>query len=89
MYAVTDKSSVTLSMGALTVSDPPFSLANSWSLTYPAQGSFTVDRFGRRRILLMATSGIIVCLIIVTALLSDTTSGNKHKSNAGIAFIYL
>ncbi|KAJ2919200.1 hypothetical protein MD484_g1231, partial [Candolleomyces efflorescens] len=50
-------------------------------------GSFVIDRFGRRRILLTATSAVTVILAIVCGLLSE--QGNSMRANAGITFIYL
>eukprot|EP00753_Platysulcus_tardus_P013280 PLAT3653.1.p1 GENE.PLAT3653.1~~PLAT3653.1.p1 ORF type:complete len:549 (-),score=-167.96 PLAT3653.1:152-1735(-) len=50
-------------------------------------GSACIDRFGRRALLLSATSLLVVILAIVSALLSQ--SGNVERSNAGISFIYL
>ncbi|KDQ62665.1 hypothetical protein JAAARDRAFT_203742 [Jaapia argillacea MUCL 33604] len=51
-------------------------------------GSAVVDRVGRRRILLISTSGLVVILAIVSGLLS-TNDGNAARANAGISFIYL
>ncbi|KAK7469204.1 hypothetical protein VKT23_003694 [Stygiomarasmius scandens] len=50
-------------------------------------GSFTVDRFGRRKNLLYATLAITCILAIATGLLSQ--EGNAARSNAGITFIFL
>ncbi|KAF8194163.1 general substrate transporter [Pholiota molesta] len=50
-------------------------------------GSATVDRFGRRRVLLYATMVMAVILAIVTGLLSKF--GSAARANAGITFIYL
>ncbi|PPR01740.1 hypothetical protein CVT24_001560 [Panaeolus cyanescens] len=50
-------------------------------------GSAIVDRFGRRRILLVSTTTIAAILAIVTGLLSSF--GNAARANAGITFIYL
>ncbi|KAF9013519.1 general substrate transporter [Cyathus striatus] len=50
-------------------------------------GSAIIDRFGRRRILLLSTSSLVVILAIVTGLLSSF--GNAARANAGITFIYL
>lgn len=52
-------------------------------------GSAIIDRFGRRRILLLATGSIIGILAIVTGLLSDAGELSPMRSNAGITFIYL
>ncbi|KDR77321.1 hypothetical protein GALMADRAFT_279081 [Galerina marginata CBS 339.88] len=52
-----------------------------------SQGSATVDRYGRRKILLLATSVMVVLLAIVTGLLSSI--GSAARANAGITFIYL
>ena len=49
--------------------------------------TFIIDRFGRRRILLTATSAITVILAIVSGLLSS--QGNAMRATAGIALIYL
>ncbi|KAK0464610.1 general substrate transporter [Desarmillaria tabescens] len=51
-------------------------------------GAFTVDRFGRRRVLLAGTIAITVILAIVTGLLSKD-DGNSARANAGIALVYL
>ncbi|KAF5369432.1 hypothetical protein D9758_002669 [Tetrapyrgos nigripes] len=50
-------------------------------------GSFTVDKFGRRKNLLFSTMTITVILAIATGLLSQ--EGNAARSNAGITFIFL
>jgi len=50
-------------------------------------GSAIVDRFGRRKILLLSTTSLVVILAIVTGLLSSF--GNAARANAGITFIYL
>ncbi|KAF6757384.1 general substrate transporter [Ephemerocybe angulata] len=50
-------------------------------------GSFIVDRFGRRRILLTGTASITVILAIVAGLLSS--QGSAARANAGITFVYL
>ncbi|TFK40545.1 general substrate transporter [Crucibulum laeve] len=50
-------------------------------------GSAIIDRFGRRKILLLSTISITVILAIVTGLLSS--DGNAMRANAGITFIYL
>jgi nitrate/nitrite transporter NarK len=50
-------------------------------------GSFIVDKFGRRRILLTSTTAITVILILVSGLLSS--QGNTARANAGVTFIYL
>ncbi|PPQ98005.1 hypothetical protein CVT26_003067 [Gymnopilus dilepis] len=50
-------------------------------------GSATVDRYGRRKILLLATSLMVVVLTAVTGLLSDV--GSVTRANLGIGFIYL
>ncbi|KAF9046721.1 general substrate transporter [Panaeolus papilionaceus] len=50
-------------------------------------GSAIVDRFGRRRILLVSTIAISVILVIINGLLSSF--GNAQRANAGITFIYL
>ncbi|KAF9533254.1 general substrate transporter [Crepidotus variabilis] len=50
-------------------------------------GTFTVDRFGRRKILLIATIAITVILAVVSGLLSSF--GNVARSNAGITFVLL
>jgi sugar porter (SP) family MFS transporter len=50
-------------------------------------GSATVDRFGRRKVLLYATMVMAVILAIVTGLLSSI--GSAARANAGITFIYL
>ncbi|KDR82784.1 hypothetical protein GALMADRAFT_151830 [Galerina marginata CBS 339.88] len=47
----------------------------------------TVDRYGRRKILLLATSVMVVILAAVTGLLSSF--GSAVRANAGITFIYL
>jgi len=52
-------------------------------------GSATVDRFGRRKNLLVATSIITCILAIVTGLLSSSDGGNTTRGNAGITFIFL
>lgn len=53
-------------------------------------GSFVIDRFGRRKALLTATSIMVLILAITTALLSDDgQTKNATRSNAGISFIYL
>ncbi|KAF8807122.1 general substrate transporter [Phlegmacium glaucopus] len=51
-------------------------------------GSSVVDRFGRRKILILATSTMACMLAIVSALLSHVESG-VVRANAGITFIYL
>jgi len=51
-------------------------------------GSAIIDRFGRRKILILATSILVAMLVIVSALLSQVGSG-MVRANAGIAFIYL
>ncbi|KAF8655480.1 hypothetical protein AX16_003038 [Volvariella volvacea WC 439] len=51
-------------------------------------GSAIIDRFGRRRILLLSTSSIVAILAIVTGLLSNP-EGNPVRANAGISFVYL
>ncbi|KAJ8509238.1 hypothetical protein ONZ45_g8575 [Pleurotus djamor] len=50
-------------------------------------GSFIIDRFGRRKILLLSTTVIAAILAIVTGLLSSTAS--PAQSNAGITFVFL
>ncbi|KAF9267447.1 general substrate transporter [Marasmius fiardii PR-910] len=50
-------------------------------------GSFTVDRFGRRKNLFWSTVTITIILAIVTGLLSS--DGNAAQSNAGVTFIFL
>ncbi|KAH9480303.1 Lactose permease [Psilocybe cubensis] len=50
-------------------------------------GSAVVDRFGRRKVLLLATSIMVAILATVTGLLSDF--GSAARANAGITFIYL
>ncbi|CAA7261515.1 unnamed protein product [Cyclocybe aegerita] len=50
-------------------------------------GSAIIDRFGRRKILLLSTISITAILAIVSALLSSF--GNSARANAGITFIYL
>ncbi|KAF9478188.1 general substrate transporter [Pholiota conissans] len=50
-------------------------------------GSATVDRFGRRRVLLYSTIVMSIILAIVTGLLR--TFGSAARANAGITFIYL
>jgi hypothetical protein len=50
-------------------------------------GSWTVDRIGRRRQLLIGTSLCAILLFICTGLLSKT--GDSVRSNAGISLIYL
>ncbi|PPQ80982.1 hypothetical protein CVT25_015135 [Psilocybe cyanescens] len=52
-----------------------------------SEGSAVVDRFGRRKVLLLSTSIMVAILAIVTGLLSDF--GNAARANAGITFIYL
>lgn len=52
-------------------------------------GSFVIDRFGRRRILLTSTAAIICVLAIVTGLLSSNDNVNTTQANAGITFIFL
>ncbi|KAF8917115.1 general substrate transporter [Mucidula mucida] len=52
-------------------------------------GSFTVDRFGRRKVLLAGTIAITCILALVTGLLGSSTSSNTTQANAGISFIYL
>ncbi|KAF8955286.1 general substrate transporter [Flammula alnicola] len=50
-------------------------------------GSATVDRFGRRKVLLYSTIVMSVILAIVTGLLRSF--GSAVRANAGITFIYL
>ncbi|KAJ3509423.1 hypothetical protein NLJ89_g5230 [Agrocybe chaxingu] len=50
-------------------------------------GSAIIDRFGRRKILLLSTISITAILAIVSGLLSSF--GNSARANAGITFIYL
>ncbi|KAL0578632.1 hypothetical protein V5O48_003375 [Marasmius crinis-equi] len=50
-------------------------------------GSFTVDRFGRRKNLFWGTVAITCILAIVTGLLS--AEGDAARSNAGVTFIFL
>ncbi|KAF8957290.1 general substrate transporter [Flammula alnicola] len=50
-------------------------------------GSATVDRFGRRKVLLYSTIVMSVILAIVTGLLRSF--GSAARANAGITFIYL
>ncbi|THV05304.1 general substrate transporter [Dendrothele bispora CBS 962.96] len=57
------------------------------TLNFVNSGSFTVDRFGRRKNLLFATLAITCILAIATGLLS--AEGNAARSNAGITFIFL
>ncbi|KAF8229684.1 general substrate transporter [Tricholoma matsutake] len=57
------------------------------TLNFVNSGSFLVDRFGRRKNLLMATSMLVVTLAIVSGLLSSV--GSIPRANAGISFIYL
>jgi MFS family permease len=52
-------------------------------------GSFVIDRFGRRRILLTATISVTVILAIVSGLLSSQGQGNAVQANAGITFVFL
>ena len=68
-------------------------LSTSYSLTRgnysigALTGAFTVDRFGRRKVLLSGTIVITCILALVTGLLSS--SGNNLQATAGIVFIYL
>ncbi|KJA16923.1 hypothetical protein HYPSUDRAFT_46832 [Hypholoma sublateritium FD-334 SS-4] len=57
------------------------------TLNFVNSGSATVDRFGRRKVLLYSTIVMCVILAIVTGLLSEF--GNAARANAGITFIYL
>ncbi|KIY45579.1 general substrate transporter [Fistulina hepatica ATCC 64428] len=50
-------------------------------------GSFTIDRYGRRKILLISSTLITCLLAVVTGLLSSFW--DSARSNTGIAFIYL
>jgi len=50
-------------------------------------GSAIIDRFGRRKILLLSTCMITAMLAIITGLLSSF--GDTTRANAGISFIYL
>ncbi|KAJ7288356.1 general substrate transporter [Mycena rebaudengoi] len=50
-------------------------------------GSFLVDRFGRRKNLLISTGSLVIILAIVTGLLSEF--GSPARANAGITFIFL
>ncbi|KAF4617666.1 hypothetical protein D9613_005871 [Agrocybe pediades] len=50
-------------------------------------GSAIIDRYGRRKILLLSTSTMIVILATVTGLLSSF--GSAARANAGITMIYL
>ncbi|KAL1728595.1 general substrate transporter [Schizophyllum commune] len=52
-------------------------------------GSFTVDRWGRRKVLFYSTVTITAILAIVTGLLGSNKGGNLMQANAGISFIYL
>lgn len=65
-----------------------FSL-NLRSQSQRIQGSFTVDRFGRRKILLAGTITMTCILALVTGLLSHQTNESRVQANAGIAFVYL
>ncbi|KAI0031233.1 general substrate transporter [Vararia minispora EC-137] len=51
-------------------------------------GSAILDRIGRRKLIIPATCGCVICLAIVTGLLSGSTY-NATRSNAGISFVYL
>ncbi|KAG7443086.1 uncharacterized protein BT62DRAFT_982240 [Guyanagaster necrorhizus] len=57
------------------------------TLNFVNSGAFTVDHFGRRRVLLAGTIAITVILAIVTGLLSKD-DGNSTRANAGIVFVY-
>ncbi|KIY67110.1 general substrate transporter [Cylindrobasidium torrendii FP15055 ss-10] len=50
-------------------------------------GTFTVDRFGRRTILLWGTVAITCILAMITGLLSS--EGTSAQANTGIAFIFI
>jgi len=51
-------------------------------------GSALVDRLGRRRLLLSATSTLVLMLVLAAALLSDPGT-SPGRGSAGISFIYL
>ncbi|KAF2483998.1 MFS1 putative major facilitator superfamily transporter [Neohortaea acidophila] len=48
--------------------------------------SFTVDRFGRRLLMLVSAAGMSICLAIVTGL---TSNGSPAASKAAVVFLYL
>jgi len=61
---------------------------NLWALIMLLpQGSATIDRYGRRKALLLSTSIMVVILATVTGLLSSF--GSSARANAGITMIYL
>lgn len=71
----------------------PLLLTSLWvTSTFPGNifCAFFVERFGRRKFMLIGLTGILVCLICETALQAQYLgSNNRGGQNAAIFFIFL
>lgn len=62
----------------------------TFGIIFTLNATWTVDRFGRKFLLIVGAIGMALCMIIVAAVETETPSYNGTKSNAvGIAIVFL
>ncbi|KAL4954836.1 general substrate transporter [Aspergillus filifer] len=59
----------------------------SWKILVSPFGVFTVDKAGRRKLLILSFVGMGICMAVMAGCMSQP--GNKNAANTAVAFIFL
>jgi len=74
-------------------SDSTIALINALNATFAIfftmNATWTVDRFGRKFLLIVGAIGMAICMIIVAAVVTETPGGNTKSEPVGIAVVFL
>ncbi|THX43547.1 general substrate transporter [Aureobasidium pullulans] len=74
-------------------SDSTIALINALNATFAIfftmNATWTVDRFGRKFLLIIGALGMAMCMVIVAAVVTETPGGNTKSEPVGIAVVFL
>jgi MFS family permease len=74
-------------------SDSTIALINALNATFAIfftmNATWTVDRFGRKFLLIVGAIGMAICMVIVAAVVTETPGGNTKSEPVGIAVVFL
>lgn len=74
-------------------SDSTIALINALNATFAIfftmNATWTVDRFGRKFLLIVGALGMAMCMVIVAAVVTETPGGNTKSEPVGIAVVFL
>ncbi|CAD0108817.1 unnamed protein product [Aureobasidium uvarum] len=61
----------------------------TFAIFFTMNATWTVDRYGRKFLLIVGAIGMAVCMVIVAAVVTETPGGNTKSEPVGIAVVFL